>query len=122
MGGDALVTILALVGTLLLIAGNALFVFHEFAYVVIKPADIRRLQGGALGRLVSKAAHQLDHYIAVDQLGITATSLAVGWVGQPVVADLFAAPLKAIGAPNGTAAILAFILAFLLITATQMIA
>lgn len=122
MSGDTLTTILALVGTLLLIAGNALFVFHEFAFVVIKPADIRRLQGGALGRLVSKAAHQLDHYIAVDQLGITATSLAVGWVGQPVVADLFAAPIGAVGAPGGTAAIIGFALAFLLITAVQMIA
>ena len=122
MSADALMTILALLGTLLLIAGNALFVFHEFAYVVIKPADVRRLQGGALGRFVSKAAHQLDHYIAVDQLGITATSLAVGWVGQPVVADLFAAPIEAVGAPGGTAAVIAFILAFLLITAIQMIA
>lgn len=122
MSGETLMTILALVGTLLLIAGNALFVFHEFAFVVIKPADVRRLQGGAIGRLVTKAAHQIDHYIAVDQLGITATSLAVGWVGQPVVADLFATPIEAVGAPSGTAAVIAFVLAFLLITATQMIA
>ncbi len=122
MSGDTLTIIIAIVGTLLLIAGNALFVFHEFAYVVIKPADIRRLQGGPVGRFVSKAAHHLDHYIAVDQLGITATSLAVGWVGQPVFADLFATPVAAIGAPSGTATIIGFALAFLAITALQMIA
>jgi CBS domain containing-hemolysin-like protein len=123
MSGDAMMTIIALLGTLLLVAGNALFVFHEFSYIVIKPADIRHLQerSGRIGRYVAKAAHHLDHYIAVDQLGITATSLAVGWVGQPVVADLFSAPIEAVGAPAGTAAVVGFVLAFVLITALQMI-
>jgi len=123
MSGDTLMRIVALLATLLLIAANALFVFHEFAYVVIKPADVRRLEerSGALGRLVTKTVHRLDHYIAVDQLGITATSLAVGWIGQPVVAGLFAGPLEAIGAPGGSAAIAGFVLAFLVITAVQMV-
>src|SRR5690348_1259436 len=107
----------------MLVVGNALFVFHEFAFVVIKPADVRRLQEGSagIGRFVSKAVHRLDHYIAVDQLGITATSLAVGWVGQPVVADLLATPIEALGAPAGTAAVIGFVVAFALITALQMI-
>jgi CBS domain containing-hemolysin-like protein len=121
---DALTAILALVATALLIVGNALFVFHEFAYVVIKPADVRRLQqrSGALGRLVEKVTHKLDHYIAVDQLGITVTSLAVGWIGQPVIADLLSSPIEAVGAPSGTATVLGFAIAFLAITAVQMIA
>lgn len=123
MNGEAVTTIVALIATLLLVAGNALFVFHEFAFVVIKPADVRHLQQGpgAIGRFAAKAAHRLDHYIAVDQLGITTTSLAVGWVGQPVVARLLAVPIEAAGAPPGTAAVVGFASAFVAITALQMI-
>lgn len=124
MSGDALFTIGALVATALLIAGNALFVFHEFAYVVLKPGQVRRLERGSrrVGRHIARAAHHLDHYIAVDQLGITATSLAVGWIGQPVMSDLFASPLRAVGAPSGTATVIGFIVAYIVITAVQMVA
>lgn len=121
MTGETLSIILALVATALLVAGNALFVFHEFAYVVIKPADVRQFKGGPLGRMVEKASRQLDHYIALDQLGITATSIAVGWIGQPVVADLLSSVFDATGAPGGTASVVAFTLAFLLITGMQMV-
>lgn len=123
MSGDTLYIIGALVATALLIAGNALFVFHEFAFVVLKPGQVRRLERGyrRVGQYVARAAHHLDHYIAVDQLGITATSLAVGWIGQPVVSDLFASPLRALGAPGGTATVIGFIVAYVIITAVQMV-
>lgn len=124
MSGETLATIGLLLVTALLIAGNALFVFHEFAYVVLSQPDIRRFEAGRsrVGRLVAQMARRIDHYIAVDQLGITVTSLAVGWIGQPVVARLLRGPIDALGLFSGAVTVMAFAIAFALIIATQMIA
>jgi CBS domain containing-hemolysin-like protein len=124
MSSDTLLTIGLLLATALLIAGNALFVFHEFSYVVLKQPDIKRFESSAsrVGRLVARMARRLDHYIAVDQLGITVTSLAVGWIGQPVVARLLRGPVDAIGLFPGAVTAVSFVIAFALIISTQMIA
>lgn len=124
MSVDTLIIIGLLLATVLLIAGNALFVFHEFAFVMLKQPQVRALERGksALGHTIAKTARKLDHYIAVDQLGITITSLAVGWIGQPVMADLLSGPFRAIGAFPGAVSTVSFIVAFLFITATQMVA
>ena len=114
---------LRLVATALLIGVNALYVFHEFAYVAIKPAQLRRLDQdqSRLGQLISKMAHRIDHYIAVDQLGITASSLAVGWIGQPVVTQVFTAAFGEIGLSSGIMIAISGVVAFTLLTGTQMI-
>ncbi|HUG16580.1 MAG TPA: hemolysin family protein [Thermomicrobiales bacterium] len=124
MSGETLATIGILLATALLVAANGLFVFHEFAYVVLKQADIRRFEasGSRIGRLVGRMARKLDHYIAVDQLGITVTSLAVGWIGQPVIADLMRVPVDAIGLFPGAVGAVSFAIAFALVIGVQMIA
>lgn len=125
MSGESLATLGALFVTLLLIGANALYVFHEFAFVRLRAAEVRRIERSAsrIDRLVAKMAHRLDHYIAVDQLGITVTSLAVGWIGQPVVTRLFGDLIEATGVPfaGGVISTLSFALAFFLITAAQMV-
>lgn len=124
MDGDILIVILQLLATVVLIALNALFVFHEFSFVAIKPGEARRLEheSSPINRRVADGLHRLDHYIAVDQLGITMTSIAVGWIGQPLVARLLAVPLGGIGAFPGTIPIISAVIAFVLITSTQMVA
>ncbi len=120
---DWLEVTLRLSATVLLIAINALYVFHEFSYVALKPGQIRRLDQdrSRAGKLVSKAAHKLDHYIAVDQLGITLSSLAVGWIGQPVVADLFNSFFGTVGLSAGVTTLVAAAIAFTLLTGAQMV-
>ncbi len=120
---DSLELTLRLLATALLIAVNALYVFHEFAYVSLKPGQIRRLDRdeSSVGKLISKAAHKLDHYIAVDQLGITVSSLAVGWIGQPVMADLINALFGVAGLSTGVTTVIAAVIAFALLTGTQMV-
>ncbi|MFW6075210.1 MAG: hemolysin family protein [Chloroflexota bacterium] len=123
MDGETLTILGMLFLTALLIGGNALFVFHEFAFVVIKPQHLHRLKerSARLGEFASRASERLDHYIAVDQLGITATSLGVGWVGQPAMTQLLRGPLDFIGAPSQVGASASFIVAFAFINATQMV-
>lgn len=120
---DSLEPMLRLLATALLIGVNALYVFHEFAYVSLKPGQIRRIdrEDTGVSRLMSKAAHKLDHYIAVDQLGITASSLAVGWIGQPVMADLINALFGTVGLSTGVTTVIAAIVAFALLTGAQMV-
>jgi CBS domain containing-hemolysin-like protein len=120
---DSMELVVRLIATVGLIAVNALYVFHEFAYVALKPGQIKRIDRDptAIGKLMSKAAHKLDHYIAVDQLGITVSSLAVGWIGQPVVADLIHALFGTVGLSSGAITAISAVIAFVLLTATQMI-
>src|SRR5947209_15358326 len=67
---------------------------------------------------VETALHTLDRSIAATQLGITCTSIALGWVGEPVLARLLQ-PLFHSLSPGGSeiaAHSLATAAAFLFIT------
>ena len=69
---------------------NGMFVAAEFALVKLgatrsqrakkptRPADLR----------VEAALDRLDRYLSVTQIGITLASLGLGWIGEPVLADL----------------------------------
>lgn len=124
MDSAVIADLLFLLVTAILIGFNALYVFHEFAFVMITPAQVRHLAAvpSRIARLVVKSARNLDHYIAVDQLGITVTSIAVGWIGQPVVADLLRGPVAFAAAPEGAVPLISGAIAFVLLTALQMIA
>lgn len=120
---DSLDTTIRLIAMVLLIAVNALYVFHEFAFVALKPRQIRRFDEDKTrqSQLISKMAHNLDHYIAVDQLGITASSIAVGWVGQPAVTGIFRSLFGEIGLSTAVMTAISAAIAFALITGTQMV-
>jgi putative hemolysin len=120
---DNLELILRLTATVVLIGLNALYVFHEFAYVALKPGQIRRMDQdtSTVGRMMQKAAHRLDHYIAVDQLGITVSSLAVGWIGQPAMAKVISGVFGIAGLSSGVITAISVVVAFALLTGTQMI-
>jgi CBS domain containing-hemolysin-like protein len=114
----------ALAAVVVLIAINALCVFNEFALVALTPTRVSALaeSRGALQRTLARQAHELDNYIAADQLGITISSIAAGWIGQPAVSQLLAGPIQAIGLPEVVSGpLIAGIIAFSLITATQMV-
>jgi len=70
---------------LILILVNAFFVAAEFALVSFRRSRIEQLadEGSWQGKLLKSAIEHLDVYIATTQLGITATSLALGAAGEP---------------------------------------
>ena len=102
------------------VALNAFFVAAEFALVSVRWTRVEQLVGerkwGALS--LRYAAEHLDDSLAAAQLGITFTSLALGWVGEPVIAHLFEPVFAAIPGPWGVAVThtVAIAIAFLLIT------
>lgn len=68
----------------LLIGLNGFFVAAEFALVAVRKTRIEELvnQGVSRATAVATAINSLDRTIAATQLGITLTSIALGWVGE----------------------------------------
>ena len=75
---------------LLLVAANAFFAAAEFSLVSIRETRIQQLIGtGRIGARVVQRLHQhLDEVVNGVQLGITMVSLTLGWIGEPMVANL----------------------------------
>jgi len=96
--------VLARVGAVLaLVLLNGFFVAAEFALVGARRSKLQEMTdaGDRLSKLALKALDNLDRYISATQLGITIASLALGWVGEPVVAALIDAILNLFGVqPN----------------------
>jgi CBS domain containing-hemolysin-like protein len=103
---------------LFLVALNGLFVAAEFAFVKIRATQVERLvgEGRASARLVKDATRKLDAYLSVCQLGITISSLGLGWIGEPAFARLVEPLLGPLGAPEGSIHFVAFAIAFGTIT------
>ncbi len=104
-----------------LIAANAFFVATEFAFVKIRESQLKamRVKGKRDWRLglALRITKHLDRYLSATQLGITLTSLGLGWVGEPFVAEWIKGPLESLGVISPTAvASIAYGLAFASIT------
>src|SRR5881396_3497002 len=79
-----------LAGVFALVFANGFFVAAEFAIVTVRKTRIDQLiaEGHRGARAVRKAVTEPDRYIAATQLGITMTSLGLGWIGEPAVAAM----------------------------------
>jgi hypothetical protein len=84
---EALKILLEILLVLALVAGNAFFVAAEFALVKIRASQLRPMArtGGWRVRLALFATEHLDAVLSSTQLGITLTSLGLGWIGEPVI-------------------------------------
>lgn len=75
---------------------NAFFVLCEFSIVKVRHSKLEQLlkekKGGAKQAL--EISSNLDTYLSACQLGITLSSLALGWLGEPAIARLLAAWLE----------------------------
>ncbi len=71
-----------------LILGNAFFVAAEFSLVTVRRTRLEELQAKRTPGVgfALYATSRIDQMIAATQLGITITSLALGWVGEPGLA------------------------------------
>jgi magnesium and cobalt exporter, CNNM family len=98
-----------LLAVALLILLNAFFVAAEYGLVTARRTRIRELeeQGNRRARSVLQIVSNPPRFIAAMQLGVTATSLAIGALGEQALAQVFDPIL---------ASFVAFALAFLIIT------
>ncbi|MDR2006512.1 MAG: hemolysin family protein, partial [Acidaminococcales bacterium] len=72
----------------LLIFLNGFFVAAEFSFVRIRGTRLEELakEGSAEASFLLKMLEALDTYLSTAQIGITATSLAIGWLGVSAAA------------------------------------
>jgi len=79
-----------LLGVSLIVCLNGFFVAAEFAIVKVRSTQIEPLarSGSKRARIAHHVVSHLDIYLSACQLGVTMTSLALGWVGEPFVARL----------------------------------
>lgn len=79
----------------LLIFLNAFFVAAEFAIVKVRSSqvDLKIQQGSARARIVRHIIDRLDGYLSACQLGITVSSLVLGFVGEPFMTHHVFEPL-----------------------------
>lgn len=113
----------ALALLLALIAANGLFVAAEFSMVAARrgPIEELALRGDGRARATLAVMSNLSFMLSGAQFGITASSLLVGFLARPAVADLLAPVLRLAGAAEGTALAVSVSVAFLLATAVQMV-
>jgi CBS domain containing-hemolysin-like protein len=115
-------SLLLLAVAVLLIAANAVFVAAEFSLVTVDRRQVRERAGAgdraATG--IDRALARLSTQLSGAQLGITVSSLLVGYLAQPAVADLIRPVLDGrVGA--GVATTVAVGLALALVSAVQMV-
>ena len=105
---------LRLLTVLLLVAINGFFAAAEFSLVAVRASRVRQLvdRGDARARIVQQLLGQLDRVVSGVQVGITLTSLAIGALGEPLLAQLIGPLLDWL--PGSRAALMAHSLAILL--------
>ena len=89
-------SILLSILALFLVLLNGFFVLSEFAIVKIRRSRLEELVKREVpsAKLALKITGKLDSYLSATQLGITLSSLGLGWIGEPAVARLLEVPFK----------------------------
>jgi putative hemolysin len=103
-------TVLQILAVLLLVLGNAFFVAAEYALVTARRSRLEELAqaGNRRARMALRIMDSPVRFIGTVQLGITAFSIALGAVGEPIVEQWIDDPLLSSG--------VAFVAAFAFVT------
>ncbi|GGA45564.1 hemolysin family protein [Paenibacillus physcomitrellae] len=109
---------LKLVMVVLLIGLSAFFVAVEFAAVRMRQSRVDQLiaEGKRNALAVKKVLNHLDGYLSACQLGITITSLGLGFLGESTVEKLLHPVFHALHLPESVNGVISLILAFAIIT------
>ena len=83
--------LLQIVAVALLILANGFFVAAEFALVSMRDTRLEQMIAAGIpgAASVRRLQRDLDGFLPAVQLGVTLCSLALGWIGEPVAAEIF---------------------------------
>lgn len=101
-----------------LIGFSAFFVAVEFAIVRVRTSRLDQLiaEGNKRAAAVRQVVANLDGYLSACQLGITITSLGLGWLGEPTIEKILHPLFERMHLPEAVGSLLSFFIAFMVIT------
>jgi len=117
------VTALGLLGVVALIAANGYFVAVEFAFVAsrrtrfVEQAD----EGDRHARRALDVHRRLSFMLSGAQLGITVTTLVLGFIAEPAIAAAIRPGLEAVGVPDSASFGISLTVALIFATMAQMV-
>ncbi|NQY55200.1 MAG: HlyC/CorC family transporter [Ilumatobacteraceae bacterium] len=116
-------TALGLFGAIALIAANGYFVAAEFSFVAARRSRfIERAEEGDKKSQRAVAVHRrLSFMLSGAQLGITVTTLVLGFIAEPAIATVIEPVLDAVGVPSSATFGISLVIAFILATGIQMV-
>src|SRR5690554_3324410 len=102
--------------TLFLVASNGFFVAAEFAIVKVRSSQIEiKAKSGSTAAAFARHINQnLNSYLGATQLGITISSLGLGWVAEAVMTEFVTNSFAYFGLESGAVLmrVIGFLLAF----------
>ena len=124
-GSSNLADLIGIAAVLFLVAANGFFVAAEFSLVAVRRSRVAELvaEGRLNASALLRAVDGLDANLAATQLGITISSLALGWIGEPALAHLVQPLLHALpGAlAVATSHAISVAVSFIIITALHIV-
>ncbi len=116
-------TALGLVGVVALIAANGFFVAVEFSFVAARKGRFveQAAEGDKRSRRALDVHRRLSFMLSGAQLGITVTTLVLGFIAEPAIAEVIDPLLVALGIPESATFGIALIVALVLATMVQMV-
>src|ERR1044072_7965059 len=93
-------TLFRILAVFVLVAANGFFVTSEFALLSVRRVRLATLAeaGNKRARRLLAFKDNLGAYISATQLGVTLSSLALGWIGEATLAEILTPPFERIGA------------------------
>jgi CBS domain containing-hemolysin-like protein len=115
---------LAVAAVLLLVLVNACFVAAEYAIVTVRRTRIEALcrAGSRRARILQRVVDDLDRHISAIQLAITSVGIAIGWLGEPAIAEAIGSTFSELGVHSALVIhSTSFVIAFALITSVVVV-
>jgi CBS domain containing-hemolysin-like protein len=109
--------VLSVLAAILLVGANAFFVGAEFSLISARRDRLEALaeQGRSSAVTVIRAGEQLPLMFAGAQLGVTVSSILLGRIGEPAVADLLHTPFDLVGIPDALLHTVSFVVALAIV-------
>ena len=116
-------TFLGLLAIFALIGSNAWFVAAEFGYVAVRRHRLEEAEaaGDASAKRALSVLGRVGFMLSGAQFGITATSLVLGFIAEPVLEQLFRPLFEMIGLAGAARTAVSTTLAFLVAVVAQMV-
>jgi CBS domain containing-hemolysin-like protein len=116
-------TALEFLVTILLIIFNGFFVAAEFAMVRLRKTQIEAAAkaGDDDARAARDILSRLQSYLSATQVGITLSSLGLGWIGEPLMARMLLPVFRLIPASPTVIFSISFAVGFIILTSVHIV-